>query len=117
MEEQPLKLDSDGIPVLEQPVDIHTPASAQEPDLTSHEVVEQLLGQEQIRQLVNDLTDDLQKLVSWKVEAILKEELAKLIHSATELSSEKLGEDIRTQLQLALPELVAKIAQEKAQPR
>jgi len=120
MEEQPLNLDNDGIPILEHPVDLNTledqsPASG--PDLTDQDIVEQLLDKDRVRELVNDLTDDLQKLVSWKIEAVLKEELAKLIHSATEESSAKLGEDIRTQLQLALPALVAKIAQEKPDTR
>ncbi|WP_207891886.1 hypothetical protein [Thiogranum longum] len=75
--------------------------------------VEQLLETDNIRELVNDLTEDLRKLVCWKIEEVLKEEVIKLIHSATEQSSEKPGEDIRTQLQLALPELIAKLAQEK----
>jgi len=116
MEEQPLKLDDEGVPILENPIDMGTPASQPVPagpDLTNHDTVERLLETDTIRELVDDLTDDLQKLVSWKVEAVLKEELAKLIHSATVQSSEKLGEDIRTQLQLALPELVAKLAQTK----
>ena len=116
MEEQSLKLDDEGIPILEHPVDLNIPAdqpSVTGPDLTDHEIVEHLLDKDTVRELVNDLTDDLQKLVSWKIEEVLKEELARLVHDATEQSSEKLSEDIRTQLQLALPELVAKIAQEK----
>jgi hypothetical protein len=116
MEEQPIKLDDEGIPILEHPVDLNTvsdqpPVSG--PDLTDIDIVEQLLDKERVSELINDLTDDLKRMVSWKIEEVLKEELARLVHSATEQSGEKLGEDIRTQLQLALPELVAKIAQEK----
>ncbi|VAW78130.1 hypothetical protein MNBD_GAMMA15-1018 [hydrothermal vent metagenome] len=116
MEEQPLKLDDEGIPILEHPVDLNAFSDqplVTGPDLTDHEIVEQLLGKDRISELINDLTDDLQKMVSWKIEEVLKEELAKLIHDATEQSSAKLSEDIRTQLQLALPELVVKIAKEK----
>ncbi len=116
MEEQPLKLDNDGIPILEYPVDLNAltdQPAASGPDLTNHEIVEQLLGKDRVSELINDLTDDLQKMVSWKIEEVLKVELAKLVHDATEQSSAKLSEDIRMQLQLALPELVAKIAQEK----
>lgn len=114
MEELPLKLDDEGIPILEHPVDLNAladPTATPGPDLTNQEIVEALLDKEQVRERINDLTDDLQKLVSWKIEAVLKEELAKLIHAATEESSAKLSEDIRTQLQLALPALVAKLAQ------
>ncbi len=116
METQPPRLDEAGIPILDNPVDpqqLASPSTPAGPDLTNHDLVEQLLESDGIRELVNDLTEDLQKLVSWKIEAVLKEEIAKLIHSATEQSGEKLGEDIRTQLQLALPELVAKLAQTK----
>ncbi len=116
MEEQPVRLDDEGIPILENPVDPQIPATPPAPvgpDLTDYDLVERLLEAEGIRELVNDLTEDLRKLVSWKIEEVLKEEVTKLIHSATEQSSEKIGEDIRTQLQLALPELVTKLAQEK----
>jgi hypothetical protein len=86
MDEQPIKLDEEGIPVLDQPVD--TGITSDQPaasnlDLTNHEIVEKLLANDRIHQLIDDLTDDLQKLVSWKIETILKEELARLIHSAT----------------------------------
>lgn len=116
MDEQPPRLDEEGLPILDNPVDpqqlanLSAPAG---PDLTNHDLVEQLLETDAIRDLVNDLTEDLQKLVSWKIEAVLKEEVAKLIHSATEQSGGKLREDIRTQLKLALPELVANLAQTK----
>lgn len=116
MEEQPLKLDNDGVPILEHPVDLNALSEqpvANGPDLTSHEIVEQLLDKDRVSELINDLTEDLRKMVSWKIEEVLKEELAKLVHDATEQSSVKLSEDIRTQLQLALPDLVVKIAQEK----
>lgn len=116
MEEQSPRFDEEGLPILDNPVDpqqFASPSASAGPDLTNHDLVEQLLESEGVRELVNDLTEDLQKLVSWKIEAVLKEEVAKLIHSATEESSDKLGEDIRTQLQLALPELVAKLAQTK----
>lgn len=117
MEEQQIKLDDEGIPILEHPVDLNIPADqapASGPDLTDVDIVEHLLDKDQVCELINDLTDDLQRMVSWKIEEVLKDELARLVHNATEQSSEKLGADIRTQLQLALPELVAKIAQEKS---
>jgi len=56
--------------------------------------------------------EDLQKLLAWKVEDALKQELEKLIHEATERSIPRLREDIETHLSLALPELLARIAEQ-----
>lgn len=113
-----IKLDEDGIPVLENPV---TPESLQAaepvvpgPDLTDTEVVASLLQSEQIQQLMNDMADDLQKLVSWKIESLVKEQVTQLITQATEESAPKLAEDIRTQLQLALPGLLANLVEQSS---
>lgn len=110
-----IKLDDNGIPVLENPV---TPESLQAatpvagPDLTDTEVVARLLQSEQVQQLMNDMADDLQKLVSWKIESLVKEQVTQLITQATEESAPKLAEDIRTQLQLALPGLLANLVEQ-----
>ena len=79
-------------------------------DLTDHEKIAELLDEEAIRQMLDDITDDLQKLVAWKIESLLKEEFSRLIREATEQSASKMSEDIRTHLQLALPDLLARIA-------
>ncbi|MGD2074797.1 MAG: hypothetical protein PVI91_11940 [Gammaproteobacteria bacterium] len=111
-----VKTDEDGIPILEHAVTPETPDSAKPRsgiDLGDQEQVGQLLHTEAIQTLLADLAEDLQKLVAWKVEAFLKEEMQKLIHEATERSRPKLLQEIRTQLNLALPELLVKIAHQR----
>lgn len=112
-----VKLDDDGIPILDTPVTLEdTPAPAPTPppgpDLTDHEAVVQLLQSESIQNLLDDLSDDLQKLVSWKIESLLKEHINQLIKQAAEESGPKLAEDIRTQLQLALPGLLTNLVEQ-----
>ena len=110
---QDIEFDENGIPVLQKPVQVDeftAPKAAPATDLTDHERVVQLLAEPAIQQVLDDITEDLQKLVSWKVESLLKEELSRLIKEATEASASRLSEDIRTHLQLALPELLTKIA-------
>lgn len=116
MDEEQIRCDEQGIPVLEDVVDPEALAVATAPaaaiDLDNHEQVVQLLQQPAVRQLVDDLAEDLQKLITWKLESFLKEEISRLVHSAAEQSAPKLAEDIHTQLQLALPDLLAKIAEQ-----
>jgi len=109
----PVKTDEDGIPLLETavtPQQLRGGAGAAATDLTDQAQVEQLLANEAVQALLSDLAEDLQKLVAWKVEEVLKEELQKLIHDATERTVPRLHEDIQTHLSLALPELLARIA-------
>lgn len=109
----PVKTDEDGIPLLDTavtPQQLRGEAGAAATDLTDQVQVGQLLANEAVQVLVSDLAEDLQKLVAWKVEEVLKEELQKLIHDATERSVPRLHEEIRTHLSLALPELLARIA-------
>ncbi len=111
----PVKTDEDGIPLLETavtPQPLHGGETAPEVDLTNQQRIAELLGNEAVQVLLSDLAEDLQKLVAWKVEAVLKEELQKLIHEATERSVPRLHEDIQTHLRLALPELLARIAEQ-----
>lgn len=116
MDEEQIRCDAQGIPVLEDVVDPESLPVATAPpaaiDLDNHEKVVQLLQQPAVQQLVDDLAEDLQKLITWKLEAFLKEEISRLVHSAAEQSAPKLAEDIHTQLQLALPDLLAKIAEQ-----
>ena len=117
MDTEEILRDEDGIPVLEDVVDpealpVTAPAPGPAFDPADADQVEQLLQQPAVRQLVDDLAEDLQKLLTWKMEAFLKEELSRLVHSAAEQSAPKLAEDIHTQLQLALPGLLAKIAEQ-----
>ena len=117
MEDAPLKLDENGIPVLEHPVNLDAledRPGAGGPDLADQDTVEQLLDNAQVRELLDSLTDDLEKLVSGNVEAVLQEELARLAQRVSEESRTRLLEDIRAQLQLSLPALVAKLAREEA---
>jgi len=114
-ESAPVKTDADGIPLLENavtPQQLQGGAVAPGADLTDQEQVERLLDNETVQVLLADLAEDLQKLVAWKVEEALKQELEKLIHDATERSIPRLREDIETHLSLALPELLARIAEQ-----
>lgn len=114
MDPQPVKLDENGIPVLDNPVTPDQAADEQAPpvvDLTDQELVQRLFQEQAVQQILDDLTEDLQKMVAWKIESFLQEEICKLIKEATEQSAERLSQDIRTQLQLALPDLLSKIAE------
>ena len=116
-----VKLDDDGIPVLENPVSLETlhaptPPSIPVPDLTDHEVVARLLQNSEVQHLIDDMSDDLQKLVSWKIEALLKDQIGRFIKEATEESASRMAEDIRTQLQLALPGLLANLVEHARNP-
>jgi uncharacterized protein with PhoU and TrkA domain len=111
----PVKTDEDGVPILEHAVPPEALDAAEVRtgvDLQDQEQVGGLLQTEAVQTLVSDLAEDLQKLVAWKVEAFLKEEMQKLIHEATERSLSQLQKDIQNQLTLALPELLVKIAQQ-----
>jgi hypothetical protein len=114
------KLDADGIPVLENPLtldDLAGGATAPSlPDLTDHTVVAGLLQDGDVQNLLDDMSEDLQKLVSWKMEELLKEHLMQLVRQAAEESAPKLAEDIRTQLQLALPGLLANLVELARRP-
>jgi hypothetical protein len=117
MSSDSVKKDQEGIPVLENPLSLDqlggeaAPATEPAPDLTDHVVVARLLRNTDVQGLLDDMSEDLQKLVSWKMEELLKEQLNLLIRQAAEESAPKLAEDIRTQLQLALPGLLAHMAE------
>ncbi len=111
----PVKTDPDGIPLLENavtPQQLQVREAVPGVDLTDHEQVEQLLDNETVQVLLADLAEDLQKMVAWKVEEALKQELEKLVREATERSIPRLREDIETHLSLALPGLLARIAEQ-----
>lgn len=114
------KLDADGIPVLENPLTPDDLAGVVSepplPDLTDHTVVAGLLKDSAVQSLLDDMSEDLQKLVSWKMEELLKEHLMQLIRQAAEESAPKLAEDIRTQLQLALPGMLADLVELARKP-
>jgi hypothetical protein len=112
------KLDGDGIPVLENPLTLEDlqGIAAPLPDLTDHAVVARLLRDGQVQSLLDDMSEDLQKLVSWKIEELLKDHLMQLVRQAAEESAPKLAEDIRTQLQLALPGLLANLVELARKP-
>ena len=120
MSSDTIKLDADGIPVLENPVspdNLTAPDEAPRaeqslPDLTDHEVVAQLLENEDVQNLIGDMSEDLQKLVAWKIESLVKEQVVQLIQRAIEESATKLAEDIHTQLQLAMPGLLANLVEQ-----
>lgn len=109
MSDSDIKTDADGIPILEDIVD----PEEQDDALTSAElekldraIVRRLLKDETIDQLLDDMTDDLQSLVTWKIQDFLKEEIQTIIQEAAQRSAPKLAQDIRTQLRMALPDLL-----------
>ena len=116
MDPEQIKLDKNGIPVLENVVSADELGSDAAPpppaDLTDHEQIGELLREETIQRVLDDITEDLQKLAAWKIESLLKEEFSRLIREATEQSASKMTEDIRTHLQLALPDLLVRIAKQ-----
>ncbi len=108
MSDPTIKTDSDGIPILEDIVDPNEPeyttlAKPSEPDLLDQAVIEHLLKDESIDQLLDDMTADLQNLVTCKIEEFLKQNIQQVIHETAQRSGPKLAEDIRTQLRQALP--------------
>jgi len=112
-----IKLDDDGIPLLETPLTLEQlktgPITAPLPDLSNDEAITELLrADSSVQALLDALSEDMQKLVAWKVEALLKEQLDLLIANATGEWTSKLVEDIRTQLQLALPGLLANMVEQ-----
>ena len=115
MDPEQIKLDENGIPVLQNAVSADELSSDAVPppaDLTDHEQIGELLREETIQRVLDDITEDLQKLAAWKIESLLKEEFSRLIREATEQSASKMTEDIRTHLQLALPDLLVRIAKQ-----
>jgi len=120
MSSDTVKLDDDGVPVLDNPVTLEElPPQGEElsskksiPDLTDDEVVARLLQNVEVQNLLDDMSEDLQKLMSWKIESLVKDRVTQLIQQAIEESAPRLTEDIHTQLQLALPGLLANLAEQ-----
>ena len=115
MDSDPIKLDDKGVPLLENAVTLDELGGEPSPpraDLTDHDLINHLLKDEAVQHILDDITEDLQKMVAWKIETFLKEEITRLIQDATEQSAPRLAQDIRTQLQLALPGLIAKLAEQ-----
>ncbi|HHO68080.1 MAG TPA: hypothetical protein ENK12_03515 [Gammaproteobacteria bacterium] len=106
-----IKTDEHGIPILDEALE---PDALEQPpadetgntDLLDRAVVDHLLHDETIDALLDDLTADLQGLVSWKMEEVMKEEVAKVVKDAVARTAPQLAQDIRAQLRLALPELL-----------
>lgn len=113
MESEQIHFDEQGIPVLENVVDPQSLPPAQKhsgKETGDHERIEALLQGPEARQLIEALGEDIQKMLSVKIEAILREELDRLLREAAQQRLGGLADDIRTRLQTALPELLAKIA-------
>lgn len=111
-----INIGDDGIPVLEQRASCGEPApearnipSAQ----YDSERLRQLL-QTDARQLLDDLTEDLQQTVLWKLEAILKEQMGKVIQEAIRESAPRIQQDLNTQLELALPDLLVSLLEKNS---
>ena len=123
MTDDTVNQDENGIPVLDNPLDLDRidgrTTAGPLPDLTDHELVARLLQNAAVQNVLDDMSEDLQKLASWKIEELLKEQFTLLIRQAAAESAPKLAEDIRTQLQLALPGLLADmlaLARKNGQP-
>jgi len=108
-----IRTDEHGIPILDEALEPdaleHPPAGETGGvDLLDRAVVDHLLQDETIDALLDDLTTDLQGLVSWKMEEVMKEEVTKVVKEAVARTAPRLAQDIRAQLRLALPELLEK---------
>ena len=111
MESQHIQLDDDGIPILDQVAgieDITEAASSMENARVEQNEALETLTEEQIQTEIDNLAEDLQSMMSWRIKELLKEELGTLITQATEKSAPKIAEEIHAQLQLAIPELLAR---------
>jgi hypothetical protein len=106
-----INIGDDGIPVLEARVDSGETDVDQQSIATAPQDSEQLRHrlQTDARQMLDDLTEDLQQTVLWKLEAILKDEMGKVIHEAIRESAPRIQQDLNTQLELALPDLLASL--------
>jgi len=111
MAEAPIKVDADGIPILEEVIDPDAPEEIQveaDPlELPDDRVLDQLSDDPAIAELLDDIAGDLQNLVNWRIEEILKEEIKQVIREAAQRAAPQLAESIRAQLRLALPALLA----------
>ncbi|MDT8388204.1 MAG: hypothetical protein RQ736_11870 [Thiogranum sp.] len=116
MDTDQIKLDDNGVPLLETPVDpTRLPNAAQTPEgpavlPADQQRIDALLQMPSVQQLLNELAEDLQKSITLNVEAILKEEISHLVHQAGERAAPKIAKDIQAHLKLAVPELLANIA-------
>lgn len=137
MSNDPLNPDDDTIPVLENPLsldeletadeletpdELKTPGEQPTPEAATRlleapnqALLAALLQTPAVQDRLNELSQDLQKLVSAKLQALLEEQLPRLIKQATEESAPRLAEDIRTQMQQALPGLLSQLVR-RAQP-
>ncbi len=109
-----IQLDADGIPLLEERVTPGEPAAVEEsvpPPAYDSDRFRQLL-QMNGQQMLDDLTEDLQQTVLWKLESILKEEMGRVIQEAIQQSAPRIQQDLHTQLELALPDLLASLVEQ-----
>jgi hypothetical protein len=114
MTRTPIQTDADGIPILDELVDldeerttVETAAPQPEPPDLDHDVLERLATHPAIADLLDDITVDLQSLVTWKIQEFLKHEIQQVIQEAVQRSGPQLSESIRAQLQQALPALLS----------
>ncbi len=119
MDTDQIKLDNDGVPLLDTPVDpTRLTSLAPTPEDSAvlpadQQRIEALLHMPSVQQLLNELAEDLQKSITLNVEAILKEEISRLVHQSSERAAPKIAKDIRAHLELAVPELLANIARQE----
>ena len=111
-----INIGDDGIPVLEQRAGSGEPAAEPENIPSAQYDSDRLrqLLQTVGRQLLDDLTEDLQQTVLWKLEAILKDEMGRVIQQAIRESAPRIQQDLNTQLELALPELLASLLEKNS---
>jgi hypothetical protein len=126
MSSEPLNPDDDSIPVLENPLNLDELESAdalksagalKTPEAaTDRALMAAFLQTPAVQDQLNALSRDLQKQVSAALQALLEEQLPRLIKQATEASAPRLAEDIRSRLQQELPGLLDHLAGSAQQP-
>lgn len=113
MDDPQIKFDTDGIPILDDVVDPDAPEAAEtlldEAAEFDDELLDRLSDDPGINELLDDITADLQSLVTWKIEEFIKQEITQVIHEAANRAAPQLAEGIRAQLRQALPALLAEV--------
>ncbi len=112
--------DAEGIPLLDNPLSAQAlaaePRGAPPAALEDPALIARVLQDSAVQHLLEDMSGDLQKLVSRQMEELLQQELARLINQSVAQQAPKLAADICTQLQLSLPGLLAAVMGRAREP-
>ena len=114
-----LALDKDGIPILTEMVEDEATETGQQagaappppppaPVLTPEDIARDLLNSETVRQELDQMAYDLAQDVRIQIEQTLAEAIDEAINRSLERHNNRTAEQIRKQLDAALPRLIAR---------